>query len=167
MPQGNWSITVDEGVESPTPAEGEAWTVGAVILNQRGEVFAQKRCRTRRLFPDIWDIVGGHVKSGETLLEALAREVHEETGWRLRRVQRLLSITRWTGDDDGRLRHEADYLVEVDGDLDHPTLEWSKHSTYGWFGLDDLSGLKENLPPRGFLLYDLIVQTLQHWPESL
>lgn len=166
MPADNQSVTVDRGVETPVPAEGELWTVGAVILNQYGEAFAQKRSPDRRLFPNTWDIVGGHVEPGETLLEALAREVEEETGWRLRRMRQLLSITTWTGDDGGGLRHEADYLVEVDGDLDHPALEWSKHSAYDWFGPVDLHRLKENLSPGGFLIHDLITKVLHDRPDE-
>ncbi|MCX4869742.1 NUDIX domain-containing protein [Streptomyces sp. NBC_01369] len=131
-------VKVDRGVEIPVPAGGEVWAVGAVILNRDGHAFAQKRSPDRRLFPDCWDIVGGHVESGESLLDTLAREVEEETGWRLRQVRRLLGIATWTGDDGDGTRQEADYLVEVDGDLDHPALEWSKHTAYGWFGPDDL-----------------------------
>lgn len=61
-----------------------------------------------------WDIVGGHVDPGETILEALAREVEEEAGWLLTHVRRFLGTTVWTGDDGGGFRHEADYLVEVE-----------------------------------------------------
>ncbi|MHA6759897.1 NUDIX hydrolase [Streptacidiphilus sp. PAMC 29251] len=154
------SVTVGQDVDVPVPVDGEVWAVGAVILNARGEAFAQKRSADRRLFPDAWDIVGGHVEPGETLLEALAREVEEETGWRLRRVRRFLGTTTWTGDDDGRLRHEADYLVEVDGDLDAPALEWSKHSGYAWFGRADLPRLKENCAPGDFLIHELIARVL-------
>jgi 8-oxo-dGTP pyrophosphatase MutT (NUDIX family) len=166
MPTENQPVTVDQDVEIPAPVEGEVWTVGAVILNQQGKAFAQKRSTDRRLFPDTWDIVGGHVEPGEPLLETLAREIQEETGWRLRRVRRLLGITAWTGDDDGRLRHEADYLVEVDGDLDHPALEWSKHSEYDWFGPTDLHRLKENRSPGEFLIHDLISKVLQGQPDK-
>ncbi|MFG3120253.1 NUDIX hydrolase [Streptomyces sp. NPDC048197] len=152
------SVIVDPGVEVPVPARGELWTVGAVILNRRGEAFAQKRSADRRLFPGAWDIVGGHVEPGETLLQALAREVAEETGWRLRRVRTLLGVTAWTGDDGGGLRHEADYLVEVDGDLDRPALEWSKHSAYDWFGPADLHRLTEDRAPGELLIHDLIAR---------
>ncbi|WPO69906.1 NUDIX hydrolase [Streptomyces sp. KN37] len=47
----------------------------------------------RRLFPDCWDIVGGHVEPGESLLDTLAREVAEETGRHLRRVRRHLGTS--------------------------------------------------------------------------
>ncbi|MFF3488667.1 NUDIX hydrolase [Streptomyces sp. NPDC002701] len=149
-------VVVDPGVEVPVPGDGEVWTVGAVILNGRGEAFAQRRGPDRRLYPDTWDIVGGHVEPGETLLGALAREVREETGWRLRRVRRLLAVSTWTGDDGGGLRHEADFLVEVDGDLDHPILEWTKNSAYAWFGPAGLNRLKENRAPGEYLVHDLI-----------
>ncbi|MEU2021977.1 NUDIX domain-containing protein [Streptomyces sp. NPDC016469] len=153
-------VPVDPGVGVPVPAEGETWAVGAVILDGLGRAFAQKRGPRQRLFPGCWDIVGGHVEPGETLLTALAREVGEETGWRLRRLRTLLGVTTWTGDDGG-LRHEADYLVEVDGDLDHPALEWAKISDYGWFGPGDLDRLKENRDPADFLIHDRIAAALR------
>ncbi|WP_442817649.1 NUDIX hydrolase [Streptomyces sp. NBC_01591] len=159
-------MTVDDGVEIPAPGDGEVWTVGAVILNQDGRAFAQKRGPDRRLFPDCWDIVGGHVEPGESLLDTLAREIEEETGWRLRRVRHLLGITTWTGDDGGGTRHEADYLVEVQGDLDHPALEWSKHTAYDWFGIDDLPRLKENRAPGEYLIHDMIAKVVEDGPDT-
>ncbi|MFC8197917.1 NUDIX hydrolase [Streptomyces sp. NPDC057298] len=90
MPACDPSFTIADDVEVPSPSPGELWTVGAVILNRAGEAFAQKRSPDRRLFPDTWDIVGGHVEAGESILEALAREVEEETGWRLRHVRQFL-----------------------------------------------------------------------------
>ncbi|MEV4342481.1 NUDIX domain-containing protein [Streptomyces sp. NPDC049590] len=164
MPDDPHHVTVDDDVEIPVPAAGETWTVGAVVLDRYGRAFAQRRGPGRRLFPDCWDIVGGHVEPGESLPDALAREIEEETGWRLRRVRRLLGISTWTGDDGAGPRHEADYLVEVDGDLDHPALEWSKHTACHWFGPDDLPLLKENRAPGEYLVHDLIAKALCEHP---
>ncbi|MFD5571226.1 NUDIX hydrolase [Streptomyces cadmiisoli] len=166
MPEVESHVVVEPGVEFPVPAQGGLWTVGAVILNHRGEAFAQRRSPDRRLFPDTWDIVGGHVEPGESPIQALTREVEEETGWRLRSVRRLLGTTSWTGDDGGGLRHEADYLVEVDGDLDRPVLEWTKHSAYDWFGPADLHRLKENRSPGDFLIHDLIAKVVQQQQQE-
>lgn len=75
-------------------------------------------------------------------------------------VRRLLGTTTWTGDDGAGTRHEADFLVEVEGDLSRPDPEWSKHTAYGWFGPDDLPRLKENRAPREYLVHDLIARAL-------
>ena len=147
-------------IELPVPRPGELWTVGAVILNPAGQAFAQLRSPDRRLFPSCWDIVGGHVEPGESLLAALAREIAEETGWRLHRVLRLLAVHSWTGDDDLGRRHEADFLVDVHGDLATPALEWSKHTEFAWFGPADLPRLKENRRPGEYQVHDLIAGAL-------
>ncbi|WP_023590307.1 NUDIX hydrolase [Streptomyces thermolilacinus] len=157
------ALALDAGVEVPGFRDGETWTVGAVILDGQGRAFAQRRGPHRKLFPDCWDIVGGHVEPGESLLEALVREVAEETGWRARRVRRLLGVSTWTG-GDGVTRQEADYLVEVDGDLTAPALEWPEHTAYAWFGPDDLPLLKENRQPGEYLIHDLIARALHSAP---
>jgi RimJ/RimL family protein N-acetyltransferase/8-oxo-dGTP pyrophosphatase MutT (NUDIX family) len=110
--------------------------VGALIRDGRHRVFAHRRSPTRRLFPGIWDIVGGHVEPGEQPPQALAREIEEETGWRLRRIEAV--VADWEWEYDGVTRHELDYLVEVDGDLDAPRLEEGKQDAYAWVGRGEL-----------------------------
>jgi 8-oxo-dGTP pyrophosphatase MutT (NUDIX family) len=126
--------------------EQERLVVGAVIVDDAGQVFVHRRGPDRTLFPNCWDIPGGHVEPDESPLEALGREVEEETGWRLRRVIAELGEMRWTG-DDGIPRRELDYLIEVDGDLNAPRLEWPDHVEFAWVGLDEVDRLMEDRTP--------------------
>jgi 8-oxo-dGTP pyrophosphatase MutT (NUDIX family) len=127
-------------------AEGRQPVVGALIRDQAGNVFVHRRGPERRLLPGCWDIVGGHVEGGERLEAALAREIHEETGWRLVGTPELIAVNDWETTDDGQVhrRREFDFAVEVAGDLSTPTLEWPKHTEYRWVGADDVSLLDEN-----------------------
>ena len=51
------------------------------VFNSKGELYLQKRSMLKDVQPGKWDTaVGGHVDAGETILEALAREVREELG---------------------------------------------------------------------------------------
>ena len=52
--------------------------VGAVIWNGRGELVLIRRAKPPRL--DEWSIPGGHLEWGESLKDAVVREVLEETG---------------------------------------------------------------------------------------
>lgn len=51
---------------------------GALVKN--GAVLLVHRSPTRRAYPDLWDLPGGHVEAGESELQALTREMHEELG---------------------------------------------------------------------------------------
>jgi len=53
-----------------------AIVVGALILNKKNEIFLAKFPKWR----SAWAIPAGKVKYGETLIEALKREILEETG---------------------------------------------------------------------------------------
>jgi RimJ/RimL family protein N-acetyltransferase len=114
----------------------QAQVVGAIIRDDRNRVYVHRRTAGRRLLPGTWDIVGGHVEQGETREQALAREIEEETGWRLRRIEALVRDWDWV--IDGVTRHETDYLVEVDGDLSAPRLEAGKQDACDWVGPGNL-----------------------------
>ncbi|MBQ7824409.1 MAG: NUDIX domain-containing protein [Bacteroidaceae bacterium] len=51
------------------------------ILNQAGELYLQKRAVNKDIQPGKWDTaVGGHIRYGESVTEALNREAKEELG---------------------------------------------------------------------------------------
>lgn len=110
--------------------------MGALVRDAGNRVFVHRRSPDRRLLPGVWDIVGGHLEPGETPEQALARELTEETGWRLRRIEAV--VADWVWELDGTRRRERDYLIDVDGDLAAPRLEPGRHDAYAWIGPDRL-----------------------------
>ncbi len=112
-------------------------------MDDDGRIFIQRRSPQRRLFPNVWDIVGGHLEPGEEVDDALRREVAEETGWSVSHVLGLVGEYRYTG-DDGLERLETDFLVRVDGDLTRPRLEQGKHTEFRWLAEEDLALLDEH-----------------------
>jgi 8-oxo-dGTP pyrophosphatase MutT (NUDIX family) len=116
---------------------------GALVVDDDGRLFFQRRSPHRRLFPNCWDIVGGHLEPGETIEEALHREVVEETGWRISVVLGLVGEYAYRG-NDGIDRVESDFLVRVDGDLSRPRLEEGKHTEYRWLAENELDVLDEH-----------------------
>ena len=116
---------------------------GALVVDDEGRIFFQRRSPHRRLFPNTWDIVGGHLEGDETIAEALAREVTEETGWQVSVVLGQVGEYAYRG-DDGIDRIETDFLVRVDGDLSRPRLEEGKHTEFRWLSADELDILDEH-----------------------
>lgn len=127
-------------------ADGRRCVVGALILDDAGRAFVHRRGWDRRLLPGCWDIVGGHVESGENLIDALAREVEEETGWSLTGAPSLAYVGDWESIQDGAQvkRREFDFLVQVSGDLNRPRLERPKHIEFRWIDVGDIELLDEN-----------------------
>lgn len=117
---------------------------GAVVIDADGSRFVHRRAFTRPLFPGCWDIVGGSVEAGESVLQALRREIAEETGWSLARCLAQISDETWS--ENGRCHRELVFVVTVDGDTKTPTLEGGKFVEHRWLKTraDAASVLREN-----------------------
>jgi 8-oxo-dGTP diphosphatase len=148
----------------PRMADGERWIAGAVIHDGSGRIFMQRRSADRDLFPGAWDIVGGHLDPGEGIVDALRREVTEETGWTLRRVIDDLGVTAYAG-EDGIERHEVDFLVEVDGDLAAPRIEERLHLDPRWVDRDQAAALLDGSHRSDDLLRPVLERAFSLLPE--
>lgn len=108
----------------------ERLAVGAVIVNG-GDVLLLRR-------PDddymggIWELPSGKVEPGETLHEALVREVKEETGLDVREASFVASFDYVSG--SGKTTRQFNFSVDV-GESDRIVL--SEHDDHVWADLNE------------------------------
>jgi 8-oxo-dGTP diphosphatase len=98
-------------VSPPVVPDRPSVGVGAVVIHD-GRVLLIRR--GKEPLRGRWVIPGGTVEAGETLHEALVREVREETGLAVRPTEVVLVFDRILR-DDGELRYHyviIDYLCE-------------------------------------------------------
>jgi 8-oxo-dGTP pyrophosphatase MutT (NUDIX family) len=153
-------IPNEQQLQTQAEQDGRSCTVSRLIRNGRHQLFLTKRAVHSTLFPNCWDIIGGHVEPDETLTQAFARVIHEEAGWQLKRVVRLVAAFGW--ELIGRPMREFCYLVEVEGEWERPQLEQEKFSAYRWLGENDLKVLKENREAGDWMIYNMVKQVLSY-----
>jgi len=100
--------------------------IAAIILeNDAGEILLYLRDNKPGLpFPHHWDLFGGHVEEGETVEEALVREVQEELGLELREYTFFREYDCREGDTNpnikyvysGKINIPLDELVLYEGE---------------------------------------------------
>lgn len=151
------------GHPAAAEVEGRDVVVGAVILNDHGRVLTLRRSATSKMLPGLWDLVGGHVESGETLLEALRREVVEETGWTIVGDPLLLYVGDWDAHEGTRTRshREFDFVVNVEDHRTGPRLRGDEHSESRWVGEHDLDLFDENRDRDGGLVRRVVAAGLR------
>ena len=114
--------------------------VGALIFRGRSILLVE---RGREPLKGYWSIPGGLVETGELLADAVAREVFEETGLRVRHADRFEIFERIIRDAEGRAEYHyvlVDYVCKVvTGSLragdDVSRARWVKHGDIGEYRL--------------------------------
>jgi nucleoside triphosphatase len=87
-------------------------TVGGLILKRDGQVLLTKSSKWRNRFT----LPGGHVELGETVEEALKREIREEVGLEVRPIRFLLMQEAIFSEEFFKPKHFIflDYLCEAE-----------------------------------------------------
>eukprot|EP00066_Takifugu_rubripes_P003333 XP_003965834.1 PREDICTED: nucleoside diphosphate-linked moiety X motif 17 [Takifugu rubripes] len=75
-----------EMAATPLEVQQRGVDVGVAVLLQTSDerVLLTRRAKELHIFPNLWVPPGGHVEPDETLLDAGLRELHEETGLKLK-----------------------------------------------------------------------------------
>lgn len=115
--------------------------VGAVIVRDGDPPSVLLIRRGQEPLKGEWSLPGGAVELGETLEEAIRREVLEETGLVIEPAGVVQAFDRIARDADGRVRYHyvlVDFLCRVTGG----SLACASDAVEArWAGLEDLDGL--------------------------
>ncbi len=119
-------------------------TVGALILNSRKEVFL---ARTHK-WSNLWGIPGGKIEKGELAIDALRREIREETGMEIRNIQWALAQDCVNHPQFYKQAHFVllNYICEAVEPVDVRLNEESQE--YQWLPLDQALRESVNEPTR-------------------
>lgn len=117
-------------------------TVSCWIMNEKGEVLLQKRAGEKRRNPNKWAKTGGQVDSGETVEEAIFREVKEELGIEIPKEQ--IKIDSVYKSDDKNRRFAYNYIFVVDYKLEDYILQKEEVADVKYFTIEELEEIRKN-----------------------
>jgi ADP-ribose pyrophosphatase YjhB (NUDIX family) len=114
--------------------------VKAFLKNQEGKYLLLKRSSEK--YSEIkggWDIVGGRINTGSTLVDNLRREIKEETRLEIIGEPKLLEAQDIIRNDKHVVR--LSYIAETEGE---PILDTSENTEYKWLTIEEMKN-QENL----------------------
>ena len=115
--------------------------VKALLQNERGEYLLLRRSLIK--YPGIkgrWDIVGGRIQVGKTLLENLQREIKEETGLIFEGVPKLIAAQDILRNPEHHVVRLT-YLGQVTGVVNLDITENDDYKWYGWKALNEIEDI--------------------------
>lgn len=127
--------------DSETPAHGQqVFSVCAFVWHDFDGVkklFLPRRAATKKFWPDVFELPGGHVDWGETFEDALVREVKEEFDMTIKLGDPYYLFT-YSNHVKGSHSVEVVYFATFIDPLDNIKLEPEDHSEYKWLSEDEL-----------------------------
>jgi 8-oxo-dGTP diphosphatase len=105
--------------------------VGAIIVNERGELFLARRGPKAKNERGLWEFPGGSVEFGERMADALKREIQEEYGFEIT-VGPLLDVVDHILPEEGQHWVSPTFLCRPAAG-EPLILEPEKCTQIGWF----------------------------------
>ncbi len=122
-----------------------ARTVGALFIGTDDRVLLGLRAPSKKVWPCHWDTIGGHVEPGESLDEALIREVREEVGVIPTRFRLIATIKERQPELYGDALHHVYAVTHWQGG--EPANVCDEHTELRWFSVGEMRALTNIVDP--------------------
>ena len=111
-------------------------TVGALFIRPDGKVLLGLRAPSKKVWPRHWDTIGGRVEEGESLEEALSREVQEEVGVKPTQFRLIATVKERQPEMYGDALHHVYAVTSWEGG--EPANVCDEHTELKWFSISEM-----------------------------
>lgn len=121
--------------------------VVSFIINSKKQILLQKRSKYKKMWPNLWDVIGGHVLTGELGYQAIIRETKEEMGIDLKKEEIMFIGATTSSDKKGDIinNHFNEYYICFkDIDINDLKLQEEEVSEARWFEKDEVVKMIED-----------------------
>ena len=116
-----------------------AKTVGALFIGEDGKILLGLRAPSKKVWPNHWDTIGGRVEVGESLSEALVREVQEEVGVTPTQFRLIATFKERQPEMYGEALHHVYAVTSWQGG--DPANICDEHTELKWFSVSEMRQL--------------------------
>jgi putative (di)nucleoside polyphosphate hydrolase len=145
--------------------------VGLMIVNAQHQILAGEAYH----YPGEWMMPQGGIDRGEDCLQAMQRELYEETGLKFSQMRLICEHDEWLEYLFRKPQYKDDifyigqrqkwFLIEYNGPL--PDIENAKEQEFSCFGWVEPDWLVAQIPPFKKEVYSTVVSAFEpHFPES-
>lgn len=148
---------------------GKTYLVGVAIFRRDPmavtptapwQLLVVKRAEDEEVFPNNWELPGGHLEPNETVRETVCRETMEETGLDVETVIGEFEQLLWTSKSSGKMNVQYNYAVTVAQPMEI-RVNPEEHSEFMWANEDQIDGLLMS-PAMNKVLKDSFVYSHKH-----
>jgi 8-oxo-dGTP diphosphatase len=133
-----------------------ARTVGALFISTDGKVLLGFRAPSKNVWPRHWDTIGGRVEDGESLNDALIREVQEEVGVTPTEFSLIATVKERQPEIYGEALHHVYAVTSWQGG--DPANVCDEHTDLKWFSISEMR-LLTNIVDSDYPLFAQIAMT--------
>lgn len=117
-------------------------TVSCWIMNEKGEVLLQKRTANKRRNPNKWAKTGGQVDTGESVEQAIFREVKEELGIEIPKEQiKVIDIHKSSNETR---RFAYNFIFVVNYKINDFILQKDEVAKVKYLTIEEMENIKRN-----------------------
>ena len=116
-----------------------AKTVGALFIREDRKILLGLRAPSKKVWPSHWDTIGGRVEPGESLDDALIREVQEEVGVTPTRYRIIAIVQERQPEIYGQALHHVYAVTGWQGG--EPANVCDEHTELKWFDVSEMRQL--------------------------
>ncbi|MFA4827375.1 MAG: NUDIX hydrolase [Candidatus Shapirobacteria bacterium] len=114
-----------------------------LVIRCQGKFLLVQRSEKDDVFPGYWQNMGGKIEIGETVENAIAREMEEEVGLKLDKTPIFLHSYSWKKDNDSPTKLGLIFLVELSGKTKDQKVRLSDElERYGWYSIEEAKEIK-------------------------
>lgn len=147
---------------------GKTYVVGVAIFRRDPmavtpapwQLLVVKRAEDEEVFPNNWELPGGHIEPNETVRETVCRETMEETGLDVETVIGEFEQLFWTSKSSGKMNVQYNYAVTVAQPMEI-RVNPEEHSEFMWANEDQIDDLLMS-PAMNKVLKDSFVFNHKH-----
>ena len=110
--------------------------VGGIVFN-KGKVLIIQRSSSEETYPDMWELPSGKKEPLEKVLDAILREVKEETGLNVR-IRSICNVINFVIEKESEIRDttQINFILDIEGQ-DVITLS-PEHQKHAWIILSEI-----------------------------